>query len=76
MSEPMTPERLTELRERRDRIRKQPYADYGHSYEEQTADAVDELDRLMAALTRIARMDPEGDLGFFAYQTLYPEAAS
>lgn len=44
------PERLAELRQRRDEIRKQDYATYGLSYEEDIADIVDEIEGLLAEL--------------------------
>lgn len=50
----MSDARLLELQENRDQIRRQIYAMYGMSYEEDIADAVDEIDRLRGVLADIA----------------------
>lgn len=46
MNERMTKDRLAELRQLRDDIKRQPYSDWGFSYQEDIVDAVDEIDRL------------------------------
>ena len=51
---PMSDARLLELQAERDRIKRQPYSDWGFSYEEDIANAVDEIDRLRSVLRDIA----------------------
>jgi hypothetical protein len=46
----MSDAQLTYLRAERDRIKRQPYSDWGFSYEEDIANAVDEIDRLREAV--------------------------
>lgn len=50
----MSDARLLELQAERDRIKRQPYSDWGFSYEEDIANAVDEIDRLRTVLREIA----------------------
>lgn len=51
--EPMSEERLMELRKMRDDIKRQPYSDWGFSYQQDIADAVDEIDRLHARIEQV-----------------------
>lgn len=54
MIKPMSDARLLELQAERDRIVRQPYSDWGFSYEEDIANAVNEIDRLRSVLRDIA----------------------
>lgn len=68
----MSDARLLELQEMRTSIRRQIYAMYGSSYEEDIADAVDEIDRLRA---ENAKPRPLGPVDHLAVQTSYASVA-